>query len=160
MFSKNGKGTPYCCVHSCKPKMRNMNMLVFPGVDMLQKLLQMTGEASYKSGEDCSVMFDLNVSAESLATETDAAAVESTMPLPDDSLKNSSSSCIPAPEERKLEFDSQSICWEQETVESIVKQNLDSKYEGCVKHTENMPNIIHSKIWYFSSSGKFLVFLS
>ncbi|KAK8498900.1 hypothetical protein V6N12_044632 [Hibiscus sabdariffa] len=149
---------------ACKPKMRNMNMLVFPGVDMLQKPLQtqvteeqMTGEVSYKSGEKCPVMFDLNVSAESLAPETDdrnddLAAVESTMLLPDDTLKYTAdminlpeaatvSSYIPAPEE-KVEFDSQNIHSEEKTDESFVKQNLDSEHEGSVKDSDNI--VVHA----------------
>ncbi|KAL4384177.1 hypothetical protein GQ457_15G023070 [Hibiscus cannabinus] len=149
---------------ACKPKMRNMNLLVFPGVDMLQKPLlehvteeQTMDEVSYKSGEKCSVVFDLNVSVESPAPETDdknePAIVESTMQLPDGTLKHTSdimvetidlpesatvsSSCIPAPE-RKLEIDLQSIYSEGATDESIVKQNLDSKHEGSVKHSDNI----------------------
>ncbi|XP_022728335.1 uncharacterized protein LOC111283918 [Durio zibethinus] len=144
-----------------KQKMRNMNMLVFPGVDMLQKSLmthvmedQIIGEGSNKSGEKCSVVFDLNVSAES-PPQTDERsdeppAVESTLVLPNGTLKYTtdvmgpesaivSCSCNPAPEEWKLEFDSQlSIFSEEKFDESIVKQNLDSKYEGSVKHSEDI----------------------
>ncbi|XWS36308.1 hypothetical protein CRYUN_Cryun20dG0074300 [Craigia yunnanensis] len=149
-----------------KQQMRNMNMLVFPGVDMLQKPLlmhvmedQMMGEGSNKSGEKCSVLFDLNVSAESPAPQTDErsdelAAVESTLLLPDGTLKYTSDvmgettnlpesatvscSCNPAPEERKLDFDSQlSISSEEKIDEGIVKQNLDSKCEGSVKHSDD-----------------------
>ncbi|XVF80802.1 hypothetical protein PTKIN_Ptkin15bG0104700 [Pterospermum kingtungense] len=149
-----------------KQKMRNMNMLVFPGVDMLQKPLlthviedEMMGEASNKSAENGSVVFDLNVSAEIPAPQTDErsdepAAVESTLLLPDDTLKYRSNvmretnlpesatvscSCNPAPEEQKLDFDSQlSISAEEKTDESIAKGNLDSKSEGSVKHSDDI----------------------
>ena len=145
-------------------------MLAFPGVDMLQKPLlthvmedQMMGEGSNKSGEKCAVLFDLNVSAESPAPQTDErsdepAAVESTRLLPDGTLKYTSDvmgetnlpesatvscSCIPAPEQRKLDFDSQLNLSSKEKIdESIVKQNLDSKHEGSVKHSDN---VVHAE---------------
>ncbi|XVE73114.1 hypothetical protein DITRI_Ditri11bG0091600 [Diplodiscus trichospermus] len=150
-----------------KQKMRNMNMLVFPGVDMLQKPLlmhamknKMMAEGSKKSGEKCSVVFDLNVSAESPAPQTDerndeATAFESR--LPDGTLKYTSGvmgdtidppecatlscSCIPASEQRKLDFDSQlRVSCEEKIEESIVKQNHDSKHEGSVKHSADIIN--------------------
>ncbi|XVE77794.1 hypothetical protein DITRI_Ditri13aG0091200 [Diplodiscus trichospermus] len=142
-----------------KQKMRNMNMLVFPGVDMLQKPLvthvmeQVMGEGSNKSGENHSLVFDLNVSAEN-PTQIDErsdepAATESTLLLPNGTLNYTSdvmsetinlsesvtvsSLCYPALEEWKLEFDSQlSKSSEEKIDESIVKQNIDS--EDSDKH--------------------------
>ncbi|EOX94730.1 hypothetical protein QUC31_004659 [Theobroma cacao] len=149
-----------------KQKMRNMNMLAFPGVDMLQKLLvmhvtdgQMMDNGSNKSGEKCSVVFDLNVSAESPAPQTDerygeAAAVESTLLYSDGTFKDTSDlmgeninlpesaigcSCIPAYGEQKVDFDSQlTIPSEVKIYESIIKQNLDSKHEGSVKQSDDI----------------------
>lgn len=159
-----------------KQKMRNMNMLVFPGVDMLQKPLlthviqdQMMGETRNKSAENCSVLFDLNVSAESPAPQTDEgtdepAAVESTLPLLDGTLKyrpdvsesinlpesatiscsrdlapeEKKLDCNLAPEEQKLDFESQLSISAEKIDETIVKKNLDSKHEGSVKHTDDI----------------------
>lgn len=142
-------------------------MLVFPGVVMLQKHLlthvedQMMGEGSNKSGEKFPAVFDLNVSAESLALQTDErnnepTAVESRQLFPDGTMNHSSDvmgetinlpesatvscSCIPnALEEKKLDFDSQvSISSVEKTDESIVKRNLDYKHEGSVKHSDDI----------------------
>ncbi|XP_022758254.1 uncharacterized protein LOC111305208 isoform X2 [Durio zibethinus] len=148
-----------------KQKMRNMSMLVFPGIDMLQKPLlthvkenQKMVDGSNKSGERCSLVFDLNVSAESPAPQTDERndePIESTSLLPDGTLKYTSDvtnetinlpesatvscSCIPVPEERKLDFDSQlSISSEEKIDESFVEQNLDSKHEASVKHSDDI----------------------
>ncbi|KAK8340078.1 hypothetical protein V6Z12_A08G077900 [Gossypium hirsutum] len=117
-----------------KPKMRNMNILVFPGVDMLEKPLlthvmeeQIMGKASDKSVERCPVVFDLNVSAEDPEPEIDdrtdePAAIESTTPLSDGTLKYT--------------FD---IMAETEKADdSIVKQNLDSEHAASVKHSDNI----------------------
>ncbi|OMO77699.1 Acyl-CoA N-acyltransferase [Corchorus capsularis] len=150
-----------------KQKMRNMNLLVFPGVDMLQKPLlmhvkedRMMNEESNKSGVKRSVMFDLNVSAESPVPQTDERssappAVESTLLLPDGTLKDTSdlmvetvnlsesatgsSSCILASGEQKLGFDPQlSTACEVKIDESIAKQSLDCKHEGSVKQSNDI----------------------
>ncbi|XP_050266556.1 uncharacterized protein LOC126710220 isoform X2 [Quercus robur] len=97
---------------SSKKNMRNMNMLVFPGIDMLQKPLSkcefaedntnsaqglMSTELVPARNSDvrCSAGFDLNVSSEACAphasdTNDEPAVLESALQLPDGSLNDTS----------------------------------------------------------------------
>ncbi|KAM3687407.1 hypothetical protein ACJW31_10G073200 [Castanea mollissima] len=97
---------------SSKKNMRNMNMLVFPGIDMLQKPLlkcefaeDNTNSAqglmstqlvpAHNSDVRCSAGFDLNVSSEACAphasnTNDEPAVLESSLQLPDGSLNDTS----------------------------------------------------------------------